>query len=404
MIQKMLQQALASISRIGSDPNDDDEIQLQKSLLVLCAIPFMVAGIAWGLMYTLFNEPLAGAIPLSYSIISLLSILYFGWTRQYRFFRFSQLALILLLPFFLMLALGGFVNGSAVMLWALICPMGAMLFDEPRHAPRWFLAFLGLVVLSGLLQPSLRSVNNLSPVLLNFFFVINFIGVGSLVFMMIFYFVGQKNIFQQRSETLLLNILPKDIAVRLKRGEDTIADNYESVSIMVVDLVDFTPLSAACDPKSMVEFLSEMFSTFDQLVEKYGVEKIETVGDSYMVAAGLPIPSHNHAAVVTYLALDIRAYFERGVFLEGHPLNCRIGINSGPITAGVIERKKISYNVWGDTVNTASRMQTHSLPGQVQISQITFELIKDEFVCEPRGKINVKGKGEMEVWLVLSAK
>ena len=404
MIRDFFQRMLPWVSRIGADPTDDDDIRLQKSLLVICAFLFMLAGILWGLMYVVSNEPLAGAIPLSYSFISLLSIIYFGRTRQYHFFRFSQLTLILLLPFLLMMALGGFVNGSAVVLWALICPMGAMLFDEPRHAPRWFLAFAVLVALSSFLQPYVRADNNLSPVLVNFFFVINLIGVGSLVFMMVFYFVGQKNIFQQRSEALLLNILPKDIAARLKRGEHTIADNYESVSIMVVDLVDFTPLSAACDPKSMVDFLGGMFSTFDQLVEKYGVEKIETVGDSYMVGAGLPIPRHDHVAVVTHLALEIRAYFERGVFLEGHPLNCRIGINSGPIMAGVIERKKISYNVWGDTVNTASRMQSHGVPGQIQVSENTYELIKDDFVCEPRGAVNVKGKGEMEVWLVISAK
>lgn len=134
----MIQRLFPSIARIGSDPNDDDDIRLQKSLLVVCAFPFMVAGVAWGLMYVFFSEPLAGAIPLSYSIISLLSIIHFGRTRQYRFFRFSQLTLILLLPFFLMTALGGFVNGSAVILWSLICPLGAMLFDEPRHARAGF--------------------------------------------------------------------------------------------------------------------------------------------------------------------------------------------------------------------------------------------------------------------------
>ena len=153
----------------------------------------------------------------------------------------------------------------------------------------------------------------------------------------------------------------------------------------------------------MVEFVSGMFSLFGQLVEEYGVEEIETVGDSYMVGAGLLVPRHDHASVVTLMALDIRAYFERGVFLDGHPLNCRIGINSGPITAGVIERKKISFNVGGDTVNTASRMQSHSLPGQISVSQVTYELIKHDFFCEPRATITVKRKGEMDVWLVVSA-
>jgi len=404
VIQKMLQQALASISRIGSDPNDDDEIQLQKSLLVLCAIPFMVAGIAWGLMYTLFNEPLAGAIPLSYSIISLLSILYFGWTRQYRFFRFSQLALILLLPFFLMLALGGFVNGSAVMLWALICPMGAMLFDEPRHAPRWFLAFLGLVVLSGLLQPSLRSVNNLSPVLLNFFFVINFIGVGSLVFMMVFYFVGQKNIFQQKSETLLLNILPKEIAAILKNESRTIAEHYEQASVLFADMVGFTPLSAQLPPVEMVELLNEVFSFFDSLLDKYNLEKIRTIGDSYMVASGVPRGRPDHAQALAHMALEMRDYISTHTFRNGQRLSFRIGINSGSMIAGVIGRRKFVYDVWGDAVNVASRMESHGVGGAVQITQTTYKLIKDEFVCEPRGTVNVKGKGEMEVWLVMSAK
>src|SRR5687767_12451752 len=152
-IQDFIKQVIASISRVGSDPNDDDNIRLQKSLLVICAFPFMCAGFAWGLMYILFNEPLAAVIPFSYGIISLLSVIYFGGTRHSHFFRFSQLALLLLLPFFLMVALGGFVNGSAVVLWALICPLGAMLFNKPNQAPRWFLAFLCLVMLSGFLQP-----------------------------------------------------------------------------------------------------------------------------------------------------------------------------------------------------------------------------------------------------------
>ena len=151
LIQDLIKRVLPFMARIGSDPKDDDEIRLQKSLLVVCAIPFIFAGAAWGIMYILFNEPLAGAIPLSYSIISLFSTIHFGRTRQYQFFRFSQLTLILLLPFFLMVALGGFVNGSAVVLWSLICPLGAMLFDEPRQAPRWFLAFISLVALSGFL-------------------------------------------------------------------------------------------------------------------------------------------------------------------------------------------------------------------------------------------------------------
>ena len=404
MTRDLLRRAFAFVAQIGSDPSDDDGIRLQKSLLVVCAIPFIFAGAVWGVMYILFNEPLAGAIPLTYSIIHLFSTIHFGRTRQYQFFRFSQLTLILLLPFFLMIALGGFINGSAVILWSLISPMGAMLFDEPRHAPRWFLAFAGLVVLSGFLQPYVRLTNNLSPTSVIFFFAMNLIAVSSLVFMMVFYFVGQKNIFQQKSETLLLNILPKEIAAILKNESRTIADHYNEASVLFADMVGFTPLSAELPPVEMVELLNEVFSLFDSLLDKYDVEKIRTIGDSYMVASGVPRGRPDHAQALVRMALEMRDTVSTNTFRNGHRLSFRIGINSGSMIAGVIGRRKFVYDVWGDAVNVASRMESHGLGGAVQITQATYELIKDEFVCEPRGTVNVKGKGEMEAWLVISSK
>ena len=403
-MQDFIKRTLPVVARIGADPSDDDDIRLQKSLLVICAFPFMLAGVFWGLLYVFSNEPLAGAIPLSYSFVSFLSILYFGQTRQYHFFRFSQLTLILLLPFLLMIALGGFFNGSAVVLWALICPLGAMLFDEPRHAPRWFLAFAILVGLSGLLQPFVRADNNLSSALIIFFFVINLVGVGSLVFMMVYYFVGQKNMFQQKSESLLLNILPKEIAAILKNESRTIADHYDEASVLFADMVGFTPLSAQLPPVEMVELLNEVFSYFDSLLDKYNVEKIRTIGDSYMVASGVPRGRPDHAQALVRMALEMRDYVATHTFGNGQCVSFRIGINSGSVIAGVIGRRKFVYDVWGDAVNIASRMESHGLGNAVQITQATYELIKDEFLCEPRGSVNVKGKGEMDVWLVTSAK
>jgi len=400
----MTQRALSAIARIGSDPNDEDDIRLQKSLLVVSAFPFMLAGFVWGIMYFLFHEPLAGAIPFSYGIFSLLSILYFARTRQYALFRFSQLFLILLLPFLLMAALGGFINGSAVILWALSCPLGALLFDKPRRALPWFLAFILLVVLSGFLQPHMSLVDHLSPVLVIFFFVINLFGVSSIVFLMVSYFVGQKNLFQQKSETLLLNILPKEIAAILKNESRTIADHFEEASVLFADMVGFTPLSARLPPVEMVELLNEVFSFFDSLLDKYGVEKIRTIGDSYMVASGVPRERSDHAQALAHMALEMQDYISNHTFHNGQRVSFRIGINSGSMIAGVIGRRKFVYDVWGDAVNIASRMESHGLGGAVQITQATYELIRDEFVCEPRGTVNVKGKGEMDVWLVLTAK
>ncbi len=402
---------LRFLSRVGADPDDGDDVRLQKALLVGGSVMFIAAGALWGLMYIFFGEPLAGSIPLGYAVVSLLSLVTFGLTRRYRFFRFSQLLLILLLPFLLMAALGGFVNSSAVILWSLICPFGALIFDESGRAPRWFLAYLGLVVLSGFLQPYARVGNNLPMLLGLFLFVANIAVVSTVAFVLLYSFVGQKNtalgllrIEQEKSENLLLNILPKEIAAILKNENRTIADHYDGASILFADMVNFTPMSAEMTPVEMVELLNEIFSHFDGLVEKYNLEKIKTVGDCYMVAAGVPRPRPDHAQALTHLALEMCAFLKSRTFKASRPVDFRIGINSGSVLAGVIGRKKFIYDLWGDAVNTASRMESHGSGGAIQITRATYDLIKDDFVCEPRGTVNVKGKGEMDVWFVTGTK
>lgn len=391
---------LALISRIGATPGESDDLRLQRNLLLIGTFMFILAGALWGLTYMFFGEFFAGSIPFGYSVFSILSVAVFAITRRYAFFRFSQLLLILLLPFLLMAALGGFINSSAVILWAFICPLGALLFDEPRKAPLWFLAFLGMLVLSGIIQPHVRLANNLSPTLIIIFFVMNLGAVCALVFFLVSYFVGQKNIFQEKAETLLLNILPKEIAQILKHENRTIADHYDAASILFADMVNFTPMSAEMSPVAMVELLNEIFSHFDSLVEKYDLEKIKTVGDCYMVAAGVPRPRADHGQALARLALEMREYIHSNRFIASRPVDFRIGINTGPVLAGVIGRKKFIYDLWGDAVNIASRMESHGRGGIIQITRATYECIQDDFICEPHGTVNIKGKGEMEVWYI----
>lgn len=399
MNSKRLEKIIARIAMIGANPGDNMDLKLQKSLLVLCAFPFMFAGAAWGVMYILFGEPLAGAIPLSYSVVSLFSVIYFSLTHHFTVFRFSQLLFILLLPFALMLSLGGFISGSAVILWGLICPLGAMLFDNQSGARRWFLAFIFLLVVSGIIQPWLHIQSNLSSAQVNLFFVINLAGVGSLIFLMVYYFVGKKNFFQERSETLLLNILPKEIIEILRERHRTIARHYDGASILFADVVNFTSMSANMNPSELVELLNEVFSEFDARAEKYGLEKIKTIGDCYMIAAGVPRPRTDHALVLTEMALEMRDYVAHHEFM-GKKLEFRFGINSGAVVAGVIGKKKFSYDLWGDSVNIASRMESQGKSGIIQVSQATYELIKSHFKCTQQGTVNVKGKGEMSIWFV----
>jgi Adenylate cyclase, family 3 (some proteins contain HAMP domain) len=399
------------IARIGSDPDDSDEIRLQKTLLVFGSIMFIAAGALWGLIYFSFGEYIAGSIPFGYAIISILSLIVFHLTHRYQPFLFTQLLLILFLPFLLMIALGGFIRSSAVILWSLLSPLGALLFDEPRRAMRWLAAYLSLAILSGYFEFYPLILSSLSPATVTVFFILNISTVSAIAIFLLAYFVSEKNrLFtllrgeQAKSESLLLNILPKEIASILKNESRTIADHYTDASILFADMVGFTPLSAKLDPIEMVELLNEAFSFFDSLLDKYDVEKIRTIGDSYMVVSGVPRHRLDHAQALVCMALEMRDFIATHTFRNGQQVSFRIGINSGPVIGGVIGKRKFVYDVWGDAVNVASRMESHGTGGTIQITRTTYEQIKDEFACEPRGTVNIKGKGEMEVWLVSSAR
>ena len=210
---------------------------------------------------------------------------------------------------------------------------------------------------------------------------------------------------REQSDKLLYNVLPERIAEKLKLSSDTIAEEFSSASVLFADIVNFTPISARFGPHEVVDMLNELFSHFDGLVDKYGAEKIQIAGDGYMVAAGVPVARKNHALVLAYLALDMLEYVKMQEFLGGrHSIEIRIGLNSGPLIAGVIGRKKFVYALWGDMVNTASRMESHGASGKIQITRATYELVKDNFECEYIGEIAVKRKGKMEAWYLIKAK
>jgi adenylate cyclase len=206
---------------------------------------------------------------------------------------------------------------------------------------------------------------------------------------------------QAKAENLLLNILPESIADKLKASSQTIADQFSSASILFADVVDFTPLSERLAPADVVGVLDHLFSHFDTLAERYGLEKIKTIGDCYMAAAGVPTPRPDHARALALMALDMVDAMRTNDQVGHLGLELRIGINSGPVVAGVIGRKRFLYDLWGDAVNTASRMESHGTPGRIQITRATYELLADEFECEPRGTISVKGKGDMDVWYLV---
>jgi class 3 adenylate cyclase len=213
-------------------------------------------------------------------------------------------------------------------------------------------------------------------------------------------YLVQLQVEREKSDRLLLNILPEPIAERLKRGQGIIADRFEEATVLFADIVDFTRLWLSKAPSELVALLNDIFFTFDRLAEQHGVEKIKTIGDAYMVAGGLPTPRPDHAEAVAEMALAIQSEIARFSARDTQPLQIRIGIASGPVVAGVIGKNKFSYDLWGDTVNTASRMQTHGIPGQIQVTEATYRLLREKYDLEARGLIELKNLGTMPAYIL----
>jgi guanylate cyclase len=397
--------AIQLLSAIGADAGDPVEIRLRKTLLVAVALMVLPAALLWGSLYWAVGERLAALLPWGYAVGSLTSLVSFHLTRSYPLLRRAQLLLILVVPFLLAIELGGLAASGGVVVWSLLAPIGAIAFDGSRRAVPWFVAYLIIVVATTPLATLLRpAAATLPGGLLVAFIAMNIGAVSLIAFVMLAIFARQREDAQQRADDLLLNILPAEIAELLKVDPHQIAEQFDDVSVLFADVVDFTPLSARLSAAEVVGLLDRLFTEFDELVDRYGVEKIKTIGDAYMVAAGVPRRRNDHAQVLAAIALEMCTIAARYARVDGGTLGLRIGINSGPVVAGVIGRRKFIYDLWGDAVNTASRMESHGTPGQIQIGERTYELVKDDFVCEPRGLIDVKGKGPMATWYLVGAR
>jgi adenylate cyclase len=407
-LNRLTQWLVDRAARVGADPEDDDEVRLRKILLVLVCLLILPISAVWGVIYLALGA-WAGLVAWLYMLISIVALAVFSRTRNVERLLQVELWNILLAPTVSMAFVGGFVASGAVGFWGILAPLGALVFAGARAGVRWFVAFVLVFVVSG----AIGEVAGLGPTFPAWFaplmIALNVTVGGAVVFGLLVQFVRQREqalsalrTEQDRAETLLLNILPRSIADKLKTDTSTIADQFAAASILFADIVDFTPLSERLKPAELVDILDHLFSHFDGLAERYGVEKIKTIGDCYMVAAGVPTPREDHARVMARLALDMREAM-RSEDAVGHlGLELRIGINSGPVVAGVIGRKRFLYDLWGDAVNMASRMESSGTPGRIQVTRETYELLQDEFELEPRGTVAIKGKGEVETWYLVN--
>ena len=389
---------------IGADESDPSELRFRKRLLVGIAVLILPVAFLWGCIYWAMGEEAVALTPWAYFAGSILSLAIFARTRNFAFLRTAQLGLILVAPAAGAIMLGGIGDASVVIVWSLLAPLGAVAFDRPARAWPWFGAFVATIVVTLVLSEVVRPEgSDLPDAFVQTFVVLNIVAVSFVAMLLLVTFAKGRETAQARVEALLLNILPEEIAQRLQAEPHAIADQFDEASILFADVVDFTPLASRLDAREVVALLDRLFTSFDDLVDRHGIEKIKTIGDCYMVAAGVPRHRADHAHALAYLALEMRECARNCLSDgDGSDLRLRIGISSGPVVAGVIGRRRFLYDLWGDTVNMASRMESHGVPDVIQITRSTWELVRDDFVTEPRGLVEVKGKGEVETWQLIA--
>jgi adenylate cyclase len=385
---------------IGADPRDTADERFRKRLLVGVALVILPVAFLWGCLYWIIGEHGVALTPWAYAAGSTISLVVFARTRDFAFLRTTQQLLILLAPAAGTVMLGGLDESSSVILWSLFAPLGAVAFDRPGRAWPWFAGFVATILLAlGLSEVVRPDGADLPEAFVRTFDVLNIVVVSLIAMVLLVTFARGREVAQARVEALLLNVLPADVAQRLQSDPNAIADHFDEASILFADVVDFTPLSSRLDAREVVGLLDRLFTSFDELVDRYDVEKIKTIGDCYMAAAGVPRQRPDHAQALAGLALEMRECAKRCLpDGDNHDLRLRIGISSGPVVAGVIGRRRFLYDLWGDTVNMASRMESHGMPDEIQITRSTWELLRDDFVTEPIGLVEVKGKGEIETW------
>jgi adenylate cyclase len=433
---------LRSLSERVVTDQDSEQEKLAKQLLIFASALMGCAAMVWVAIYQAMGIRFSSTVSFSYMMVSAISLgLYLARTNiplvremhgNFPLYRFIQTLLFLFVPFIMQWSIGSYINSSGVMLWALLAPIGVLIFHGARQSVPWFAAYLVLTAVSGFFDYYLLDGVDAGVTMQSIavFFVLNFAAMSSIVYLLFNHFVRQRDFLSQRineqheqlkeeqekSERLLLNILPGPIAERLKEQHSIIADGFADVTVMFADIINFTQLSAEMSPRLMVGYLNEVFSHFDQLAERHGLEKIKTIGDAYMVAGGLgedhrsEVPNNGEAddrdytAAMCSMALEMCQYMDARSGFRRTRLQIHAGIGTGPVVAGVIGMKKFIYDLWGDTVNIASRVTAEAGASQILVDAVTYRRVRHLFEFDGPQTLIVKGKGEISAYRLIGRK
>ncbi|MFO1319714.1 MAG: adenylate/guanylate cyclase domain-containing protein [Burkholderiales bacterium] len=397
--------------------HDTPDQRLRKSLLLLTAGLTNVAAAVWLAVYASIGVHLPSSLLLGYQVASAALLFYFLRTRNFGVYRFVQLTLFLVVPFVVHWNLGGFIESAGIVLLSMIAPLGALLAYSQRGSTPWFVAYA--VMIGGVTAyEHVHAAEHLTMIPAHAaakFGLLNGIVLSSVAYLLLQYMVRQREQAQadlarqhallqlerEKSEALLRSMLPPYIAQRLKHDASLIADGHADVTVMFADIVDFTRLAAELEPRHVVGLLNHVFTRMDQLCERYGLEKIKTIGDAFMVAGGLDSRAASYVDAIADMAIDLQAGFALDPVLHKYGIAFHVGIATGPVVAGVIGSTRFSYDVWGDTVNVAARLSAESPAGAIFVDRVTYSRLAGRYEFgEPR-EMTFKGKGRLLVFQLL---
>jgi guanylate cyclase len=385
----------------ADEPTDDDDVRLRKRVgivagYILVLLPLQLPVLAQG-------HPLSWVLAATMPIVSALNLLLLARSRRFRRYVSVLIIMVLVAPAVVEVALGGLAGSSAAIVFAFLGPVFALLALGPRRATAWFVAFLAIVLGVILVDPFVSSRIEPQPYSMRLiWYGANLAIPLGITFAMLRYTDMRRRRAEARSEELLTNAIPVSIAARLKAGEKRIAESYPETTVLFADLAGFTSWTRRTDAARVVSFLDELFTRFDVVAATCGVEKIKTIGDSYMAVAGAPESQTDHASAAMALALGMLAALDELRQGASVPLELRIGLASGSAVGGVIGQQRILFDLWGDTVNIAKRMESTGVAGRIHVASTTHQLLRDSWSFEERAPMAIKGFGHMTTYLLLN--
>jgi adenylate cyclase len=387
------------LAALGDLPNDDDDLRVRKHAFVLAAAGIIAASVLWALAGSAYGQELLAGASFAFAGAGTGILVGFGLTKRYCWSVRSLLVLGMAYVVAGHVSLGGLHAGGGSLAWGLLAPVLAVLLFDVRSGFRWLAVYGGVVVGVMVLDPTLAEIvpptwDEVPAVILAY----NLLGPGLVVLLVTAAVDGERAAARSDYHRLLHEMVPSSVARQLTRGQHRIAEQHPSVSVVFADLVNFTSFAKRTNADDVLLVLNDVINTFDMLAAQFGIEKIKTLGDGYMAVAGAPEPREDHADAAVSFAVALHHAVSRRSTMRSRGLLVRVGIASGPVMAGVIGRRRWAYDLWGDTVNLASRMESTGIPGRIQVSEETVRLVRRDYPFTRRTGVAVRGRGRMSTF------